>query len=126
MLNQDNQIPSTSPKKLAFTGIPFSNPLTVRFPGITSETQKVVLELLEKNHKEYDIYFDAKGYHNHFVHHVLSAYSLGASVELLREIFNDNYATYQRPMPPSKVKITRENWTEHLGKIEYNIIHLHL
>lgn len=51
------------------------------------------------------------------IHHLLAAYSLGASKEKLQEIF-DVHAKDQRPIPPSIGEITRENYKEYLGKQE--------
>lgn len=118
MIKHTSLLSSLFQKKLPFTGIPFSNPTSIALPGITHETQKVTLELLEKNHQEFDIFYDDRLFHNHFVHHVLAAYSLGASVDNLKDVYDKNYIKYQRPKPSSKVKITRGNWREHLGKPE--------
>ena len=116
MIKQITRLSHLSPKSLKFTEIPFSNPIAIALPGVSSETQQVALELLEKNHRNFDIFYNDKLFHNHFVHHILAAYSLGASVDNLRDAYDKNYILYQRPKPPSKVKITRENWEEHLGK----------
>lgn len=51
---------------------------------------------------------------SHLIHHLLAAYSLGASKEKLQEIFDD-HAKDQRPMPPSNGEITPANFKEHLG-----------
>lgn len=56
-------------------------------------------------------------FESHLIHHVLAAYALGASASRLQEIFVD-HASYQRPLPPSQVQLTRDNWTQHLGKKE--------
>lgn len=55
--------------------------------------------------------------YSHLIHHLLAAYSLGASKEKIQEIF-DAHASYQRPLPPSIGTFTRENYKEHLGKAE--------
>lgn len=54
---------------------------------------------------------------SHLIHHLLAAYSLGASKEKIQEIF-DNHAKDQRPIPPSIGPITRENFKSYLGKAE--------
>jgi hypothetical protein len=56
-------------------------------------------------------------FHSHLIHHLLAAYSLGASKEKLQEIF-DVHAKDQRPLPPSIGEITRENYKDQLGKQE--------
>lgn len=104
-------------KALPFSSQPWKNSSGVQFPGITAESKKVAYELLQKNHDNFHIFFNERGLHNHFVHHLLASYSLGASPDLMRRIY-DNHASYQRPKSPSKVTITRENWTEYLGDNE--------
>ncbi|KAI8644832.1 hypothetical protein BD408DRAFT_412587 [Parasitella parasitica] len=51
------------------------------------------------------------------MHHLLAAYSLGASKEKLQEIFDD-HAKDQRPLPPSVGAITRENYSKYLGQAD--------
>lgn len=51
------------------------------------------------------------------IHHLLAAYSFGASKEKIQHIF-DIHAKDQRPLPPSIGTFTRENFKEHLGKAE--------
>jgi hypothetical protein len=51
------------------------------------------------------------------IHHLLAAYSLGASKEKIQEIF-DIHAKDQRPLPPSVGEITRENYKDHLGEAD--------
>lgn len=118
MIKHFNRLSPSFQKKLAFTGVPFSNPTSIALPGITNETQKVTLELLEKNHQNFDIFYNDNLFHNHFVHHILAAYSMGASVDNLKDVYDKNYVKYQRPKPPSKIRITHENWKEHLGQPE--------
>jgi len=95
----------------------FKNERGVELPGITGDSQRAVVKLLDQNDKKFDIFFNDKGFHNHCVHHLLAAYSLGASPQLLEAIYK-KFEEYLRPRLPSKVKITKENWTEHLGKME--------
>lgn len=58
------------------------------------------------------------------IHHLLAAYSLGASKEKIQEIF-DEHAKDQRPIPPSICKITRDNYKDYLGKAEAYTSFLH-
>ncbi|KAI8348306.1 hypothetical protein BD560DRAFT_358794 [Blakeslea trispora] len=85
-------------------------------PGISPEAAKLSEQLLLKS-DEFHIFFNEKGFHNHLDHHVLAAYSFGASKERLQQIF-DIHAKDQRPAPPSIGEITRENYKQHLGKKE--------
>lgn len=102
---------------LSFPGKPFKNITGVEMPGVSVETQQVTQELIDKNHRNFHIFFNDKNFHNHFVHHLLAAYSCGASPEQLKRLY-EKYASYQKPKPPSTITITKENWTEHLGKRE--------
>ena len=85
--------------------------------GPKDHRDETVLKLLEENDRTFHIFYNNRGYHNHTVHHVLTAYALGASVATLKTIYEKN-TSYQRPKPPSKITITEENWTQHLGKPE--------
>jgi hypothetical protein len=91
------------------------NPLGVSLPGVTSQTQQITQTLLEKNHQKYNIFFNKSGFHNHLTHHVLAAYSLGATPDILKKIY-DIHAGYQKPLPPNKVTKNRVNWKDHLGE----------
>jgi hypothetical protein len=86
-------------------------------PGITPDAALLSEQLLLKNNKEFHIFFNEKKFHNHLIHHLLAAYSLGASKEKLQEIF-DVHAKDQRPLPPSIDTITRENYTKYLGQAD--------
>ena len=117
VMNSHNSLASLSKTILPFSDKPFVNLTGIQLPGITSETQKLTMELLQKNHDKFDIFFNEKGFHNHFVHHLLAAYSLGGSQQLLNRIY-ERHLSYQRPKAPPKVTITRDNWTQYLGKNE--------
>ncbi|KAK4512489.1 Karyopherin transporter [Mucor velutinosus] len=86
-------------------------------PGITPDAALLSEQLLQKNNREFHIFFNEKKFHNHLIHHLLAAYSLGASKQKLQEIFDD-HAKDQRPLPPSVGTITRENYTKYLGQAD--------
>ncbi|CEP10776.1 hypothetical protein [Parasitella parasitica] len=86
-------------------------------PGITPEAALLSEQLLTKNNKEFHCFFNDKKFHNHLIHHLLAAYSLGASKEKIQEIFDD-HAKDQRPLPPSVGTITRENYSKYLGQAD--------
>ncbi|KAI9322650.1 hypothetical protein BX666DRAFT_1874283 [Dichotomocladium elegans] len=90
---------------------------TFVLPGITPETLRLSGRLLEKNHKEHHLFFNDRGFHNHLIHHLLSAYAMGASPERLQAIYDD-HASYQRPLPASIKPLTRENYKSELGNRE--------
>ncbi|KAK4233721.1 hypothetical protein C8A03DRAFT_19248 [Achaetomium macrosporum] len=55
--------------------------------------------LLEQNHKAYHIFYRDPAFHNHMAHSLLTNLSLGASVEELRDRYND-LVPIQREIPP--------------------------
>lgn len=55
--------------------------------------------LLKANHDKFHVFWNLKGYHNHQVHYLLTAYALGASPEQLQSAFDTNL-NYQRPRQP--------------------------
>ncbi|KAI8987312.1 hypothetical protein BDF20DRAFT_849389 [Mycotypha africana] len=87
---------------------------TMLVPGVSPAAAALSEQLLEKNNHDFHCFFNEKKFHNHLIHHLLAAYSLGASKEKIQEIF-DYHAKDQRPLPPSVGELTRENYTEQLG-----------
>ncbi|GAA5827331.1 hypothetical protein JCM11251_003768 [Rhodosporidiobolus azoricus] len=84
--------------------------------GITHESREACRRCLEENHLYNHTFFNDKGFHNHCAHHLLAAYSLGASPSLLEDILKLHHETASKPMPPLvPVDIHEGNWTEHLG-----------
>ncbi|KAI7903714.1 uncharacterized protein BX663DRAFT_530827 [Cokeromyces recurvatus] len=90
---------------------------SILLPGITPEAAQLSEKLLMRNNKEFHIFFNDKKFHNHLIHHLLAAYSLGATKETLQKIF-DTHAKDQRPLPPSVGEITHHNYKNYLGKAE--------
>ncbi|GAA6022709.1 hypothetical protein JCM10207_008073 [Rhodosporidiobolus poonsookiae] len=84
--------------------------------GITAESRDTVRRCLEENHVHAHTFFNDKGFHNHCAHHLLAAYSMGATPQLLEEILSLHHETAFKPMPDMvPMEITEANWTEHLG-----------
>ncbi|GAA5955384.1 hypothetical protein JCM10213_002868 [Rhodosporidiobolus nylandii] len=84
--------------------------------GITDESRETVRRCLEENHIRSHTFFNDKGFHNHCAHHLLAAYSMGGTPQLLEDILKLHHETAFKPMPPMvPVEITEANWTEHLG-----------
>ncbi|GAA5848834.1 hypothetical protein JCM8547_006362 [Rhodosporidiobolus lusitaniae] len=84
--------------------------------GITAESRETVRRCLEVNHQHAHTFFNDKGFHNHAAHHLLAAYSLGATPALLEDILKLHHETAFKPMPALvPMEITEKNWTEHLG-----------
>ena len=74
----------------------------------------LVIELLEKNNKEHDIYFGKNHFHNHFPHALLSQFGLGAPESRLKQEWEiENYLS---PLGEKQsTEITDENWKEYIG-----------
>ncbi|KAI9264167.1 hypothetical protein BDA99DRAFT_463108 [Phascolomyces articulosus] len=85
----------------------------IHIPG-TAPNNLTRHPLIDKCHKEFDIFFNNIGFHSHLMHHYLAAYALGASKERLQEIY-DTHASYMRPIPDSVGIITRNTYRQELG-----------
>ncbi|KAK5042921.1 hypothetical protein LTR84_012010 [Exophiala bonariae] len=68
-------------------------------PEITHCAIEKVASLLQQNHEEFHVYWNFKGYHNHQVHYLLTAFALGADPSELQTAFDINTG-YQRPRLP--------------------------
>ncbi|KAI9258787.1 hypothetical protein BDA99DRAFT_561177 [Phascolomyces articulosus] len=86
----------------------------IRLPGSPIGPDLSKHFLINKNHKEYDIFSNSKGHHNHLIHHYLAAYAFGASKERLQTIFDD-HASHQRPLRDPIGTITFETYQSELG-----------
>jgi hypothetical protein len=96
----------------------------IRIPTIhTPITNKIVLDLLHKNHQEHHIFFKG-GLHNHFPHILLSNYALGADDKRLGQEWENE--AYLEPIVDVKpTQITSESYTQHIGQPEYYANYLH-
>lgn len=56
---------------------------------------------------------------SHASHHVLAVYALGASAELVRDIYYKTHVPILLPSLVSPGPITEENFVEHLGDEKY-------
>lgn len=68
-------------------------------PNLSSASARKCASLLQKNHENYHIFWNFKGFHNHHVHYMLTAWALGADTKQLQESFDSNVG-YQRPKLP--------------------------
>ncbi|KAG0379690.1 hypothetical protein BGX24_012140 [Mortierella sp. AD032] len=107
---------STS-KKLFIPQIPSKN-ISLALPGITKLARETVADLLEENHYKHHCFFNEKGLHNHLVHAVLASYSLGATPERLRAIY-ESHAMEQRPIGSVKKNFTSADWKSEIGNQEF-------
>ena len=104
-------------KRLFIPQIPSKN-ISLALPGITKLARETVAELLQENHNKHHCYFNEKGFHNHLVHGVLASYSLGATPERLRAIY-ESHAVEQRPLGSIKKNFTPVDWKSEVGNQEF-------
>lgn len=65
-------------------------------PDISTQSVEKATDLLQRNHDEFHIFFNNRGFHNHSAHYVLSALALGATAPQLQAMF-DNQKHTQTP-----------------------------
>ena len=67
--------------------------------NISTTSASKVTSLLQQNHDSFHVFWNDRGFHNHQVHYLLTAYALGADAPKLQNAFDTN-AHYQRPLFP--------------------------
>ena len=67
--------------------------------AISEASAERTSSLLQKNHDCFHVFWNLKGFHNHQVHYLLTAFALGADPGELQNAFDKN-ADYQRPSLP--------------------------
>ncbi|KAK7510315.1 hypothetical protein IWZ03DRAFT_363349 [Phyllosticta citriasiana] len=67
---------------------------------LKKELAELTTQLLRDNHREWHVYFNDKGFHNHIPHQLLTLYALSAPPSALTAAYKDN-STYQRPLQPA-------------------------
>ena len=87
--------------------------------GITSDSTKLASTLLQENHTNHHIFFNADGFHNHIAHHLLSLWALKGSPADIQRAYDVNQS-YQRKLDPPQKDIVEqlrdpEKFTSHLG-----------
>ncbi|KAF2860411.1 hypothetical protein K470DRAFT_258006 [Piedraia hortae CBS 480.64] len=91
--------------------------------GISKEATDKTNELLQKNHDQFNIFFNNKGFHNHIAHHLLTIWSLRATEDQVVQAFKDN-ESYQMPAKEVHEDVLKElydpkKFSESLGVREY-------
>lgn len=79
---------------------------------------RTLKHLLRANHVNHSIIYHGLTFHNHMPHLLGSAYLLGASVDQLQEIY-DEESTQLEPWTASPAEITDNDWRDHLGDKTY-------
>ena len=76
-------------------------------PDIPHSSVDKVKSLLLQNHESFHVFWNFKGYHNHQVHYLLTAYALGADPGELQCFFDGNVG-YQRERLPIDEGLVRK------------------
>jgi hypothetical protein len=92
-------------------------------PAIQQDATNKASELLQKNHEEHHIFFNAEGFHNHIVHHLLTIWALRAGPREVQRGYDVNQG-YQRPQPRTHKDVSTamhepDEFTRHLGDENY-------
>ncbi|KAF8260911.1 hypothetical protein EI94DRAFT_1705947 [Lactarius quietus] len=99
----------------------YSTPTFTGGPGLygqTHESTQAVLEVL-RHDLTHAPFINHLRFHNHSTHHVLAIYALGASPELIRDVYYKVHLPKLKPSFTSPGPIVEENFTEHLGDEKY-------
>ncbi|KAJ2158035.1 hypothetical protein GGF46_004087 [Coemansia sp. RSA 552] len=65
--------------------------------GVDEHTRQEATRLCARDYLEHHVFFNEMGHHNHFNHHLLSIFTMGASSQRLQEVF-DLHKTIQLPL----------------------------
>ncbi|KAK9760135.1 hypothetical protein K7432_016149 [Basidiobolus ranarum] len=79
----------------------------------TNNTKEVFEELISRNHRDYDVFFDNFA-HNHTSHLVCNLYILGASEERMRDMY-ERVTKHLDPLPEPKYSIDESNYSQFIG-----------
>ncbi|KAJ2913561.1 hypothetical protein MD484_g6850, partial [Candolleomyces efflorescens] len=88
------------------------------WPGVSPSSTKVLLEVLKHNHEHWHIFFNDQHFHNHAPHRSLALWAMGADGDVIRAGYEKDCG-YEKPRIVSPGKISKENFTEHLGDERY-------
>ncbi|KAF8994981.1 hypothetical protein BDQ17DRAFT_1412346 [Cyathus striatus] len=95
-----------------------TNNYSLIWAGVTPSSTDTLVRLLEDDYKNWHVYFNNRGFHNHTAHIVLALWSMGAHESVIKAAF-DLSASIQRPAFTSPGDIDAKNWKEHLGDENY-------
>ncbi|KAE8233763.1 hypothetical protein CF326_g1198 [Tilletia indica] len=113
----------TSPVQPRQLDVPRASSLRM-FPGFTNAQAQAATKVLQKNHNDFHVFFNMKGFHNHLAHHVFAALALGAPVQHYPRIWNHallndldpSFKLNQKPTHDNYSPITRANWKQSLNR----------
>ncbi|RSM14191.1 hypothetical protein CDV31_005527 [Fusarium ambrosium] len=85
-----------------------------------SEEALKVSELLQRDLEHHHVFFNASGFHDHIVHHVLTLYSTGASTKDMDIAYDANKGYQLKAMKPKQEMVDNlehgSDWSTYLGK----------
>ncbi|KAH9895742.1 hypothetical protein C8Q73DRAFT_449263 [Cubamyces lactineus] len=87
-------------------------------PGASDASAQAVTRALKDNHIRWHAYLNEMGFHNHTSHHLLAAYSLGASPSVVDAVYA-RHTPLLKPVVTGVEPITPENYFGHLGELKY-------
>ncbi|KAL6237510.1 hypothetical protein BDW75DRAFT_238297 [Aspergillus navahoensis] len=95
--------PQSSPYNIQLSAE--ETPGSTHVEGLTQQSADCVSELLMINYARYHTLFDAVGFHNHTVHHLLTLFALGATPDEIRAMYDLNigYQSLVQYRPASAV-----------------------
>ncbi|KAL4917425.1 hypothetical protein BDW62DRAFT_201857 [Aspergillus aurantiobrunneus] len=125
MLFSSTPLGPTTPQSSAYN-IQLSaakTPGNTHVEGLTQESADRVSELLMINYARYHTLFDAVGFHNHTVHHMLTLFALGATPDEIRAMYDLNigYQALVQYRPASVVVQLRDRtfFKQCIGDLSY-------
>ncbi|KAH0835666.1 hypothetical protein J3R83DRAFT_9419 [Lanmaoa asiatica] len=108
-----------------------------RVPNSGPEATAALLKALKDNHEQSHVFFNEFSFHkyvsllrrsrilvhpcSHSAHHLLAIYALGAPGPVISAAYQDTHLDHMRIafVPPEKVTITDDNFTDYLGNDHY-------
>ncbi|RSL53076.1 hypothetical protein CEP54_010578 [Fusarium duplospermum] len=85
-----------------------------------SEEALKVSELLQRDLEHHHVFFNASGFHDHIVHHVLTLYGTGASTKDMDIAYDANKGYQLKAMKPKQEMVDNlehgSDWSTYLGK----------
>lgn len=96
------------------------------------EAKKLVEELLSEDVAKHHCFIHCEArFHSHVAHHMLAAYDMGASADLLKAIYSEEEEQTLPLLSRTSTagladyhEITEDNWTQHLGDFTYYVHYL--
>ncbi|PYI22895.1 hypothetical protein BO99DRAFT_399627 [Aspergillus violaceofuscus CBS 115571] len=90
---------------------------------ITEASARATSEVLQHDLEHHHVFFNDMGFHNHTVHHILSAYALGASADEIRTAYARDRAYQRKAIPVDEATVAalsdRGRFLERLGRRQH-------